>query len=58
MSGDDRVQLHLSVHELEAIERSLRATRVLEMPADERPVAEDALQVVEGALTAQLPLAP
>jgi hypothetical protein len=55
MSGDDRIQLRLTVHELEAIERALRAARALEMPAVGKPAMEDALQAVEVALTVGLP---
>jgi hypothetical protein len=55
MSGEDRIQLRVTVHELEAIERALRAARALEMPALGKPAADDALQAVEVVLAGQLP---
>jgi hypothetical protein len=55
MSGEDRIQLRVTVHELEAIERALRAARALEMPAVGKPAADDALQAVEVVLADQLP---
>jgi hypothetical protein len=58
MSGEDSVQLRVTVHELEAIERALRAARALEIPSAEQPAVDDALQAVEVVLTAQLLTAP
>ena len=51
MSGDDHIRLHLTVRELEAIERSLRAANALDVPTGQRPVIEDTLQLVESALS-------
>jgi hypothetical protein len=51
MSGEDRIELRITVHELEAIERALRAARALEIVAAGKPAVDDALQAVEVVLT-------
>ena len=55
MSGEDRIQLRVTVHELEAIERALRVAQALEIVAAGRPAVDDALQAVEVVLSSQLP---
>jgi hypothetical protein len=55
MSGEDSVELRVTVHELEAIERALRATRALAVVAAGTPAVDDALQAVEVVLASQLP---
>jgi hypothetical protein len=54
MSGEDRIQLRVTVHELEAIERALRVAQALEIVAAGRPAVDDALQAVEVVLISEL----
>jgi hypothetical protein len=50
MSGHDQVELRLTVHELEAIYRSLAAVKELHLLPLETDIVEDAIQTVDVAL--------
>jgi hypothetical protein len=54
MSGDDQVEVRLSVHELEMIDRSLKAVKELGAAPEEKDILEDALQLVDVALSSAL----
>jgi hypothetical protein len=54
MSGDDQVEVRLSVHELEIIDRSLKVVKELGAPPEEKDILEDALQLVDVALSSAL----
>jgi len=50
VSGDEQIELRLMVRQLEFIERSLRAIRIIGVPEPQVEVLDDTLQLVAVAL--------